>query len=389
MNLYQPFLMAFKSILNSKVRSFLTMLGIIIGVSSVITLVSVIQGTQKTVMEQFEKMGTNKINVNYWSRSIDITDELYEFCTGLSEYVDGVTPNQQMNYQVRYKNKTLETIVYFGNDNFDVCNNNVVVKGRKMSYADVKGRVKVAVIGERARKELFGFVDPVGKTLKVQGQEFTVIGVYEEKFEGSQWSQDDMILIPYTLLGTMTGSKSINSFTVKAKNSAATETAIEKITEFLRPKFREEWDFNVYSENQWMEQNNESARMLSIVVGGIAGISLLVGGIGIMNIMLVSVSERTREIGIRMAIGAQRRDIILQFLIEAGTVSACGGVLGIAFGIFGSALLGAFALKDLIIPSPTIITGAFLFSVALGVFFGFYPANKASKLQPIEALRAQ
>ncbi|MDP4110337.1 MAG: ABC transporter permease, partial [Bacillota bacterium] len=324
-----------------------------------------------------------------WSDSINITDDLYAYCKGLSDYVDGVTPNQSSQYKVRYRSKVLDTNVFFGNDNYDVCNKNKVVSGRGLSYTDIKSHLKVTVIGERVKKELFGFENPVGKVLRINGDEFTVIGVYEEKFDGAQWSQDDMTLVPYTLLGPMTGSKSVNNFTVKAKNSAATKKAIEKIKEFMKPKFKNEYDYSVYSDNQWMEENNKFTQMLSLVVGGIAGISLLVGGIGIMNIMLVSVSERTREIGIRMAIGAQRRDIIVQFLIEAGTVSACGGVLGIGFGVFGSSLLGAFALKQLVFPSATIIIGAFIFSVALGVFFGFYPANKASKLQPIEALRAQ
>ncbi|MDP4110154.1 MAG: ABC transporter permease, partial [Bacillota bacterium] len=198
MNFYQSFLMAFKSITNNKVRSFLTMLGIIIGVSSVITLVSVVQGTQKTVMEQFEKMGTNKINVNYWSDSINITDDLYAYCKGLSDYVDGVTPNQSSQYKVRYRSKVLDTNVFFGNDNYDVCNKNKVVSGRGLSYTDIKSHLKVTVIGERVKKELFGCENPVGKVLRINGDECTVIGVYEEKFDGAQWSQDDMTLVPYT-----------------------------------------------------------------------------------------------------------------------------------------------------------------------------------------------
>ncbi|MCX7614870.1 MAG: ABC transporter permease [Clostridiales bacterium] len=388
MNFHQSFLMAIKSVLNNKMRSFLTMLGIIIGVSSVITLVSVIQGMQKSVMNQFEKMGKNKIVINC-NESVDLTSDLYTFCASHSEYIDGVSPDQSMQYKVRYKTKTLDTNVFFGNDKYAVCNNFTLSNGRKLSYTDIKNRVKVAIIGERIRKEMFGFENPVGKKLAIKGQTFTVIGVFEGKFDGVQYSQDDMVLVPYTLIGSITGFKNINIYTVKAKSSKATKTAIDKLTEFLKPKFRRPENFGIYSDNQWMEENNKSMKMFSLVVGGIAGISLLVGGIGIMNIMLVSVSERTREIGIRMAIGAGRRDIISQFLIESGTISACGGVVGIAFGFLGSALLGAVTLKTLVIPSMTIVTGAFWFSVALGMFFGFYPANKASKLQPVEALRAQ
>ena len=389
MNITQAFSMAIKSIFGNKMRSFLTMLGIIIGVASVITLVSVINGYTQKSMEQFKAMYSNKININYWAWNKDYTDDIIDFCATLSEELDGVTPNQSTRLKVRYKNKTLDTNLYFGNDKFDVCMGTVLERGRTVSYSDNKGRVKVCVIGSRVAQELFGFSNPVNQKIRINGTEYTVIGVYQKKFDNQQYTNDDMVLVPYSLQRNITGSKTVNNFIAKAKNPEMTQVAVTKIQEFLKPKFTNEYDFWVNSNNEWIAENDEFARMATLIVGGIAGISLLVGGIGIMNIMLVSVTERTREIGIRMAIGARRRDIISQFLIEAATISACGGVIGILLGAFGSAVLGAAMMKSIILPTPMVTIGAFLFSVLLGIFFGFYPASKASKLHPIEALRAQ
>ena len=253
----------------------------------------------------------------------------------------------------------------------------------------MKNRIKVVLLGERVRKDLFGLESAVGKVMKIMGEDVTVIGVYEAKMDGARWSTDDMMVMPYTLMRTFSQSTTINGYIAKAKDGEATDTAIGLIKTFLAGKFAQEWYYNVYSQNEWQDEMSESTRMMSMVVGGIAGISLMVGGIGIMNIMLVSVTERTREIGIRTAIGARRMDIITQFLIEAATVSAFGGLLGIGVGTIGSILAGAALIKTILIPSPLIMMGAFLFSAILGIFFGFYPANKASKLHPIEALRNQ
>lgn len=389
MKFLQSFSMALKSIFNNKMRSFLTMLGIIIGVGSVITLVSVMQGTQRKVMEEYAKMGTNKINVNYYDWNVDLTDELYKFCLSLNDEVLGVTPNSSQSIKIRYKTKNWQPEVYFGNDKFDICLNYELEKGRTISYSDIRNRVKVCVIGSTIQKEFFGLEDPIDKKIKIGGNEFTVVGLYKSKSDSQQYSYDDMVLVPQSLQRTLTGSRRVENFTVKAKSAETTKTAKAEIENFLKSRLSNEWSYNVYTANEWMEQDNQMTTMLTLVVGGIAGISLLVGGIGIMNIMLVSVSERTREIGIRMAIGAPRRAIISQFLIEAATISACGGILGILLGCLGSAILSAAAMKEVFFPTPTVALGAFLFSVILGVFFGFYPANKASKMQPVEALRTQ
>ena len=389
MRFFQAFSMAIKAILNNKMRSILTMLGVIIGVGSVITVVSVIQGTQRKTLEMYAQMGTNKINVSYYDWGVDLTDELYRYCLSLKDEVDGVTPANQQQLKLRYKTKNWTPNVYFGNDKFSTCLNYKLEAGRDISYSDIRNRVKVCVIGGTVKNEFFGLSDPIGKKIKISGHEFTVVGLYQSKAEGQQYSADDMVVVPISSLRTLTGSTRVENFIVKAKSSETTKSAVKKLETFLKARLSNEWSFNVYSNNDWMEQDTKMTDMLALVVGGIAGISLVVGGIGIMNIMLVSVSERTREIGIRMAIGAPRRAIISQFLIESATISACGGVLGIGLGALGSAILSAAIFKEVYYPTMTIILVAFLFSVSLGVFFGFYPANKASKMQPVDALRNQ
>ena len=388
MKFFQAFSMALKSILQNKMRSFLTMLGIIIGVGSVTALVSVMQGTQRQVIEEYKKMGANTISVSFCEEK-DISAPLREFCQSVPQLIVGVTPNTSQSMKCRYKNKNWSTTIYFGNEDFGLCQNYQLEKGRGLSYSDLYNRLPVCVIGSAVRQQLFGLEDPIGKQVRVGGVSCTVVGLYKERAESKQWSQDDAVLLPQTVQRTVTGSGNIESYTVKAHSSGATKTAIPLLENFLKKQAKAEYSYNVYSSNQWAEQDNQMNGTLTLVVGGIAGISLLVGGIGIMNIMLVSVSERTREIGIRMAIGAPRRAIVAQFLIEAATISACGGILGLLVGSLGSALLSAAIFKRIDLPTLPVALGAFLFSVLLGMFFGFYPAGKASKMQPVDALRSQ
>ena len=388
MKFFQAFSMALKSILQNKMRSFLTMLGIIIGVGSVTALVSVMQGTQRQVIEEYKKLGANTISVSFYEGR-DISRDLREFCQSVPKLIAGVTPNTSQSMKCRYKNKNWSTTIYFGNEDFGLCQNYQLEKGRGLSYSDLYNRLPVCVIGSAVRQQLFGLEDPIGKQVRVGGVSCTVVGLYKERAESKQWSQDDAVLLPQTVQRAVTGTGKIESYTVKAHSSGATKAAIPLLESFLKKQAKAEYSYNVYSSNQWAEQDNQMTGMLTLVVGGIAGISLLVGGIGIMNIMLVSVSERTREIGIRMAIGAPRRAIVAQFLIEAATISACGGILGLLVGSLGSALLSAAIFKRIDLPTLPVALGAFLFSVLLGMFFGFYPAGKASKMQPVDALRSQ
>ena len=418
MNLWQAFKMAFKSISMKKTRSFLTMLGIIIGVASVVIMVSVVQGQNRQTMEMFEKLGDNKITVQaygYYDTNNETSQKLYDYCLTMSDLVEGITPDVEINETatVQYGAKTSrindwnngnydwQTAMHIklGSDQYGVCNNYTLAGGREMSYLDVEKTNAVCVLGAGAKEALFDFTDPVGEYITINGQPFKVVGYYEAvDLEG--WNElDNIIVLPYTFNRSMNNNYNIDSYVVKAKSAQATVEAMTKLDAFLNGLFpmnadgnRDNGSFYVNSNNSSAEQVQSQSNMQSLVLGAIAGISLLVGGIGIMNIMLVTVTERTREIGIRKAIGAERKSIIAQFLIEAAMICSIGGLIGIAIGYVGTMVAGKLLLStttDVLLPSPIITLGAFLFSVALGVIFGMYPAVKASGLQPVVALRAE
>ena len=397
MNIIQSFKMAFKSISDNKARSILTMLGIIIGVSAVIIMVSVVQGANQWQKEYYEKMGTNKISVYAWTyRGTDISSDLYEYCLGLDDLVMGVTPN--ITYYgtggIKYKTTSTDNMdyapqIYLGSDQFSVCNNFTVSEGRDISYLDVKKYNQVVVLGSKVKEYLFGVRDPIGEIVTIGGNPFTVIGVYMAKDPDSDYSLDNMAAVPYSMNRLLNNTTSVENFSIKASGSQQANEAATMIQGFLSGMITQENGyFYVQSENQWIDNNNEQTKIMSYVVGGIAGISLLVGGIGIMNIMLVTVTERTREIGIRKAIGGSRKSIILQFLIEAAVVCCFGGIFGVALGYLGTVVAGKLILDIFLLPSVGMTLGAVGFSVFLGIVFGMYPAIKASGLQPVEALRA-
>ena len=409
--------MAFRSILGNKGRSVLTMLGIIIGIASVMTIVSTINGMNQQSLKQFEAMGTNKISVSAQRYDgQDVFQDLYDYCLQLSDYVEGVTPNSSIwGVNVIYGTKSSKAMeknqenmgssdgmstemaelppeLYLGSDQYAVCNNFQIERGRDLSFLDIQKYNQVCVLGARAARNFFGYADPVGQSMTVNGYPFTVIGVYQEKDPDSQWSQDNIIVFPYTMSRILSPGQIFSEFSVKAKSAEAAVEATSRISGYLTGLMgqnQEKGYFWVDSNNQWQNSYNEQATMMSVVLGGIAAISLLVGGIGIMNIMLVTVTERTREIGIRRAIGAERSSIVTQFLIEAAMLCGIGGIIGIAFGTLATRLAGRLLIQIDIWPSVTITLGAFALSVALGVLFGIYPAAKASKLQPVEALRAE
>lgn len=404
MNLWQAFKMAFKSIGGNKGRSFLTMLGIIIGVASVMTIVSILQGMTTKAMQYYEAMGSNKITISASLNSgRSLFDDLYSYCLQMDDVVLGVTPQGNLgDVVIKQGAKRSDTMeyqpnIYVGSDQYALCNNFQIQRGRDLTKFDVDEYQNVCVMGAYAARLFFDLTEPVGQNLMVNGIPFTVVGVYKEKDkESGGWSMDNMILFPYTATRMLHQSSNISEFVVKAKDSQTTKEAIARITGFLTGIIGDPNDpqnqkgfFRVYSEDSWRAQDNEYANMLSLVLGGIAGISLLVGGIGIMNIMLVTVTERTREIGIRRAIGAKRKSIVAQFLIEAGMICGIGGLFGVLLGT-GLTLIGTKLLvKMMIWPSMLITLGAVLFSVILGIIFGLYPAVKASGLQPVVALRAE
>lgn len=399
MNVIQAFKMAFKSITDNKGRSILTMLGIIIGVAAVVIMVSVVQGANQWTKDYYEKMGTNKISVYAYSyRGMDISQDLYEYCMGLDDLVLGVTPNSNVySNGIKYRTNDTQNMnsyaqIFLGSDQFAICNNFEIEAGRDISNLDVKKYNQVVVLGAGIKDYLFGVQDPIGKKVTIGGNTFTVIGTYVAKDpqeEEGMYSMDNMAVVPYTMNRLLNNTTELSDFSVKAVGPEQANEASTMIQGFLSGLITQDNGyFYVQSENQWIDSNNEQTQVLSYVVGGIAGISLLVGGIGIMNIMLVTVTERTREIGIRKAIGGSRRSIILQFLIEAAVVCLCGGILGVILGYLGTVVAGKLMLDIFLLPSVGMTVGAMSFSVFLGLVFGMYPAIKASGLQPVEALRA-
>ena len=418
MNLQQAVKMAWKSIWGKKGRSALTILGIFIGIAAVMTIVSVMEGMKLKTMEQFEAMGSNRITVSIYSWmydeegndiSRDYFPDLYDYCNGLKEYVLGVTPTGRCDATVSYGTKSTANMqyqwdemgnltgdvppsLYYGSDQYAACNNLTIARGRDLALLDIEKYNQVCVLGAQAAKTFFGSADPVGKELSVNGNKFLVAGVYTARLSDESADQswlDNFIVFPYTARRLLGGDKP-TEFLVKARSSEAMTEAISRLSGFLKGLVDQNTGgYNVYSESQWQEQSNEYLSMVGLVLGGIAAISLAVGGIGIMNIMLVTVTERTREIGIRRAIGAQRSSIVAQFLIEAAMLCGIGGIIGILFGTAGSVVLSNLLMQMTIFPPVKVTVGAFALSVALGIIFGSYPAVKASKLQPVEALRAE
>ena len=419
MNIRQAVKMAWKSIVGKKGRSILTMLGVIIGIAAVMTIVATMNGYTVKTMEQYSAMGSNKINVNIYnyvyvedangnivSAGKDYFPDLYDYCKSLSEYVVGVTPEAYVSATVVYGTKNSDNFpwdwetqtgqrcpeIYYGSDQYSICNNLTVMKGRDISELDVERYNQVCVMGSRAAETFFGAADPVGKVIQLNGQSFTVVGVYAPRLTGADAQTsfiDNIIILPYTARRVL-GGETMENFIVKAKDSESVKEATARIQSFLNGLVDQSTGGSwVSSDDRWQQSMNEQMAMISLVLGGIAAISLLVGGIGIMNIMLVTVTERTREIGIRRAIGAQRSSIVTQFLIEAAMLCGIGGIIGILLGTGGSLLAGKLLFQMTIYPAAWITGSAFSLSVALGVIFGIYPAAKAAKLQPVEALRAE
>ena len=416
MNILQAFKMAWKSIAGKKGRSALTILSIFIGIAAVMTIVSVMEGMKEEMMKQLNAMGSNRLTVYMYSWmydadgndiSPDYFPDLYDYCQSMKETVVGVTPNRQANATVVYGTKNsanMETkydeqwnlisgppTIYFGSDQYSACSNLTLAKGRDLAYLDMQSYNQVCVIGAEAAKIFFGTVDPVGKEVKINGNKFTVVGVYAprgEEGENSINQMDNIFVIPYTMTRLLGGS--VDQYTVKVRSSEDMTEVTSRLGGFLKGLIPQgTGSYDVYNEGQWQQYQNETMNTISMVLGGIAAISLLVGGIGIMNIMLVTVTERTREIGIRRAIGAQRASIVTQFLIEAGMLCGMGGVVGIAVGTVGSVVVSRLMYQMTVYPPVWVGLAAFALSVALGVLFGSYPAIKASKLQPVEALRAE
>jgi len=405
-NIPSAFKISFRAIRVNKMRSGLTMLGIIIGVGSVIAMLSIGTGASEKLKQQISSIGSNLllilpgsstsggIRMGMGSQATLTTGDADAILQEIPR-VKNVAPVLNGTAQIVYGNQNWSTGVFGTTPGFIEVRDWPVTSGRNMSETDIRSATKVAILGQTVASNLFGSIDPVGKTIRIKKVPFTVIGVLEERGQSIQGSdQDDVIYIPIStaqkrIFGT-TIPGMVRTITVQAETAEDLPFLEQEITSLLRQRHRlgpkAENDFNVMNLTQIMQMAEQSSRIMTLLLGAIASVSLLVGGIGIMNIMLVSVTERTREIGIRMAIGAKTWDIRLQFIIESLTLSLLGGSIGIALGIGGSKLLSSIADWPTTVSVFSVIL-AFSFSAFVGLFFGFYPAYKASLLNPIDALR--
>lgn len=392
-----------RALSRNKMRSFLTALGIIIGVGAVIAMVSIGQGAKMAVEQRFESMGTNLLFVRPGSRSFrgihggggTYANLMPADATAILEKCDAVqyvSPSVSARSQVVYGNKNWNTSIQGVGAKYPEIRNWEVVEGTFFDENMVKAGAKVCVLGSEVRENLFEYEDPIGQIIRIRKIPFRVLGTLKSRGESGGWfNRDDIIVIPYTTAQRrLLGIIHIQSIDVSAVSAARSAEAQEQIEEILRIRHKiapgAEDDFNVNNMEEIAEGAAESTKILTILLGGIASVSLLVGGIGIMNIMLVSVTERIREIGIRMSVGAREKDILYQFLTEAIVLSVLGGIIGIGVGLIASRLISHFAGWQTLVSLSAIVL-AFLFSGSVGIFFGFYPARKASKLDPIEALR--
>ncbi len=408
MSVWQSVRIAGRALRVNKLRSALTMLGIIIGVAAVIAMVGVGAGAQARVAEQIQSLGSNLIIV----LSGSVTSSGIRLGTGsqltISEddsaaiarevpLVQVAAPAVRGTSQVVYGNLNWATVIQGVTPDYFEARDWPVTDGRAINPEDVEGATKIALVGQTTALNLFGESEPLGQIIRIKKVPFTVVGVLSRKGQNS-WGQDqdDVIMIPIStakkkVLGvSQANPRSVGSISIKVRADADMAEAEEQIRALLRQRHRlqpfQDDDFWLRNLSEVLQTQEESSKVMTYLLAAIASVSLLVGGIGIMNIMLVSVTERTREIGLRMAVGARRRHILLQFLIEAITLSLIGGVIGIALGLGGSRAISYFAeWRTLVAPESIVI--AFGFAAGIGIFFGFYPARKASRLDPIEALR--
>ena len=394
------FKMALRSLIANTMRTFLTALGMIIGVASVISMISIGEGARQQTLSTIEKFGTNIITIKPGRKknrhvSSDMVKTLKLSDAKAIEknipLITGVAAQVYRSAQLKHGNKNTNTTVRGTGDKYLQLSNFTIERGRYFNQEEVRSVRKVAVIGSTVLKNLFGDVSAIGKEIKVDGNNYLVIGSTEQKGALSWFDPDDQIFIPVTTAQKrLFGIHHIQSIDVQAKKMEDLEVIKKDIDSLLRIRHGihtdEDSDFHVQNSSQWLNSWGDAAKTFTYLLGGIAAISLLVGGIGIMNIMLVSITERTKEIGIRIAIGAKKSEIMEQFLIESVLISFIGGGLGILLGIIISQTVSKIGGWDTIVSTQSIML-AFGFSVGVGIFFGFYPARKAANLNPIDALR--
>jgi putative ABC transport system permease protein len=410
LNFLQTMQIAWRAILANKTRSILTALGVIIGVAAVIALTSLGTGATSGITKQLEGLGTNLLTVGSGaggrggppglirqSREQTITLHDVEAIQALGSDIVGVAPTIQTNTQAKAGGINMSGTVIGTWPDYAVVRNSSTASGTWFTTEDVKGRKRVAVVGYQIKTDLFPNSDPINQKFKINGVSFTILGVLPDKGNSGFGNPNANIFVPLSTfqqrLGRQdasNGQPSVQSVSVQARDKNILKDTQNKITDLLAARHKKtdpaDYDFNVSNQADALSSVNQITTILTLFLGGVAGISLLVGGIGIMNIMLVSVTERTREIGLRMAVGARGKDILTQFLIEAVTLSLIGGAIGVMLGAIATWAVGQFAgwQVSMTLASIFLATG---FSAFVGIFFGFYPARKASKLLPIQALR--
>jgi len=397
------FRLALRALARNKMRSALTMLGIIIGVAAVIAVVSIGQGAQYMVQQGIQAMGTNVvfiaagsgrpggIRVGYGGVKTLTIDDMNAILREIP-LIKEAAPSVNSRKQIVYGNQNWSTVINGTTPNYFEIRNWSIQSGSVFSDEEVDLAANVCVIGTTVAKNLFLDENPVGKTLRIGNLPFRVDGVLESKGQNViGQDQDDAVYAPYTTVQRkISGITWVQFINASAISPVASVAAVAPITSLLRERHRirtgDDDDFFVRTQSEVADLMNQTQGVMTLLLGGIASVSLLVGGIGIMNIMLVSVTERTREIGVRMAVGATERDVQQQFLVEAVTLSMMGGAIGILLGLVGSALVSNFLSWPTLVSLKAIVTAA-IFSAAVGIFFGYYPARKAARLDPIEALR--
>lgn len=387
----QSFKLAMKSIWSNKMRSFLTMLGIIIGVASVIILVSLVNAYMSYMTDSFSSMGTNQITVNMInlsSRSVS-GEEMYEFYSEQGEVFDEISPMVSISGAIKHGNDSMTSTSITGvSEAYLSIKGWELQYGRNLQYGDMTGRHKVCVIGTYVADELYGSAENAyGETLKINGYAFTIVGVVaQQEDEMEEGGTDDFVWMPYTRAVKMARNSNINNYVFTVSDLSQATAAKSQIESFLYERFKDEDLYTVTAMSEMLDELNSMIAMVSAGLGGIAGISLLVAGVGVMNIMLVSVTERTREIGIRKALGARKSVIMQQFVIEAAVTSSLGGIIGIILGSVVTSAVGKLAELSAT-PTPAAVLVSFGVSVGIGLLFGYMPANRAAGLNPIDALR--
>ena len=395
----ETFRQAIQNVWSDKLRTFLTMLGIIIGVMAVIVIVGLGNGMTQSMRDSFSAMGTNTLSINIWgygSRTVTVED-VYAIGTKNPDLIRSISP--QIDFSSNTPKVGTTTYRYSNvagvDENFTSMKNYTVAQGRGLQYMDMKDNKQVCVIGDYLNRVAYGGRG-VGQTIKLGPYKFRIVGVLNAKVNNTsmqQGSDDDCIYLPYTIAMRLSNTAMASSYIAIMSDESKANEAKAVVEAYLTDLFKSDSAFYVYSASEWLEEMNNMINMVIVILTGIASISLLVGGIGIMNIMLVSVTERTREIGIRKALGAKERVILSQFVVEAATTSALGGVLGIVLGYIVSMAANhvlpmiSSDIDVTVSPSFNSIAVAFGISVFIGVLFGYLPAKRAARLNPIEALR--